>query len=195
MDVEELLNYKPTQNLDDDDLGKSNSQRKAKKRKIEDLINDVPDAPDTSFDEMALKRLLLNFERKVLRNQEMRIKFADNPTKFMDSEVELFDIMQEMHVLATQPELYHFIVELNIVPTLLGLLSHENTDVSCAVVGLLQELTDLDDIQEMDDVAVLMDALINGQIIAQLVSNMERLDETVKEEAEGVYNSLGKKYH
>jgi beta-catenin-like protein 1 len=55
----------------------------------------------------------------------------------------------------------------------------------------LQELSDLDDVQELNDVSLLLEALINGQVIALLVTNMERLDETVKEEAEGVYNSLG----
>ena len=45
----------------------------------------------------------------------------------MESEVELNDIIQEMHVIATVPNLYHIIIELNAVRSLLGLLSHENT--------------------------------------------------------------------
>ena len=32
---------------------------------------------------------------------------------------------------------------------------------------------------------------VDGQVIAVLVQNMERLDESVKEESEGVHNSLG----
>ena len=32
---------------------------------------------------------------------------------------------------------------------------------------------------------------LEGQVIALLVQNMERLDETVKEESEGVFNTLG----
>lgn len=194
MDVEELLNYKPSRSLEDDENTENFERaRKQRRRKLGDtnIDIDLAAAPQTTFDEPALKRLLLQFERKVLKNQELRIKFAGNPTKFMDSEVELFDVIKEMHVLSTHTEYYHIIVELNVVSSLLGLLSHENTDISCAVVGLLQELSDLDGVEEISDVAVLLDALINGQIVAQLVSNMERLDETVKEEAEGIYNSLG----
>lgn len=195
MDVEELLCYTPSQTADDEEYDQQNNTnaKKAKRRKLnEELDQSInADSVESELDETALKRLLLQFERKVLKNQEMRIKFADNPTKFMDSEMELFDTIQEMHVLSTQPELYHIIVNLNIIPTLLGLLSHENTDISCAVVSLLQELSDLDDVQELNDVSLLLEALINGQVIALLVTNMERLDETVKEEAEGVYNSLG----
>jgi beta-catenin-like protein 1 len=195
MDVEELLSYTPSQTADDEEYDQQNNTnaKKAKRRKLNEELDQSINAEsvESELDETALKRLLLQFERKVLKNQEMRIKFGDNPTKFMDSEMELFDTIQEMHVLSTQPELYHIIVNLNIIPTLLGLLSHENTDISCAVVSLLQELSDLDDVQELNDVSLLLEALINGQVIALLVTNMERLDETVKEEAEGVYNSLG----
>lgn len=194
MDVGELLTYQPSSSLDEADEQNEAGGRRAKRRKVGDELADIDldnlgEGPPP-LDEAALKRLLLQFERKVLKNQELRVKFADNPTKFMDSEVELFDCIQEMHVLSTQPELYRIIVEMNIVQTMLGLLSHENTDVACSIAGLLQELSDLDNVDEMEDVSVLLEALIDGQIVAQLVSNIERLDETVKEEAEGVYNSL-----
>lgn len=189
MNVSELLNYEPTGTIRDP------SEPPAKRAKeIGDGVTidlDLSAAAVPALDETALKRLIAQFERRVLKNQELRVKFNDNPTKFMDSEMELFEVVQELHVLTTQPELYRILVDQNVVPTLLGLLSHENADISCAVVSLLQELSDLDDVTEMDQVGVLLDALIDGQIIAQLVSNMERLDESVKEEAEGVYNSLG----
>ena len=47
----------------------------------------------------------------------------------MEAELDLNDIIQEMHVVATMPDLYHLLVELNAVHSLLGLLSHENTDI------------------------------------------------------------------
>lgn len=47
----------------------------------------------------------------------------------MESELDLNDIIQEMHVIATIPDLYHLLVELNAVQSLLGLLGHENTDI------------------------------------------------------------------
>ncbi|KAL3230317.1 hypothetical protein MRX96_023376, partial [Rhipicephalus microplus] len=143
------------------------------------------------LDDTNLKKLILNFEKRVLKNQELRIKYPDLPEKFMDSEVELNDILQEMHIVATQPELYPILVELNAVQSILGLLAHENTDISIAAVDLLQELTDVDSLHESQEGAdMLIDALIDGQIVAQLVQNLERLDEAVKEEAEGVHNTL-----
>lgn len=38
-------------------------------------------------DENSIKRMVLVFEKRALRNREMRIKFPDNPEKFMESEV------------------------------------------------------------------------------------------------------------
>lgn len=39
------------------------------------------------IDESCIKRMALIFEKRALRNREMRIKFPDNPEKFMESEV------------------------------------------------------------------------------------------------------------
>ena len=41
-------------------------------------------------------------------------------------------------------------------------------------------------------VSVVFHVQLGGQITAMLVQNMERLDETVKEESDGVHNTLGK---
>lgn len=78
------------------------------------------------------------FEKRTLKNQEMRIKFPDNPEKFMESELELHEAIHELHVVATVPDLYPVLVQLNAIPSLLELLSHENTDISVGIVDLLQ---------------------------------------------------------
>ena len=66
-------------------------------------------------------------------------------------------------------------------------------DIAIAVVDLIQELTDVDTLNESEEGAsALIDALVDGQVIALLVQNLERLDETVKEEADGVHNTLGR---
>lgn len=90
------------------------------------------------LDDTALKKLTLLFEKRTLKNQEMRIKFPDNPEKFMESEVELHEAIQELHVVATVPDLYPVLVQVNAINSLLELLSHENTDIAVAVVDLLQ---------------------------------------------------------
>ncbi|CAK8697603.1 unnamed protein product [Clavelina lepadiformis] len=143
------------------------------------------------YDDQRVKKLILTFEKKVFRNQEMRIKFPDNPEKFMESELDLNDVISEMKTLATMPEQYHYLVELRAINSLLTLLNHANSDISIAVIDLLQELTDVDTMTENEEGAeVLIDALTDGQAGALIVQNLERLDESVKEEATGVHNSL-----
>lgn len=155
-----------------------------------DVVMDTSAEAPAPLDDVSLKRMILQFERKVLKNQEYRIKYADDALKFMETEVELFEIIQQMQVISTQPELYHVLLELNVLTTLLGLLVHENTDIACAVVSLLQEVCEIDDDDDYDKISPLLDFLIESQLVHLLVSNMQRLDETVKEESEGVFNSL-----
>ncbi|XP_037718967.1 beta-catenin-like protein 1 [Drosophila subpulchrella] len=143
------------------------------------------------LDEQSLKKLILVFEKRNLKNQEMRIKFADSPEKFMDSEVELHTVIQELKGVATVPDLYPLLVELHGLHSLLELLSHQNTDIAVAVVDLLQEVTDVDILGESQEGAEsLIEALRKEQIFALLVQNLERLNEQVKEEADGVHNTL-----
>jgi hypothetical protein len=46
-------------------------------------------------------------------------------TKFVSD----YEVIQEMHVIATAPDLYHILVDINTVQSLLQLLAHENTDI------------------------------------------------------------------
>ena len=109
----------------------------------------------------------------------------------MDSEIELHESIQELHALATDSELYSLAVELTLPSILLGLLAHENADISCAVIDLLQEITDADTITENEDATVtFLDALLDQQAISLLTQNLDRLDESNKDEADGVHNTL-----
>lgn len=143
------------------------------------------------LDEAGIKKIILNFEKRILKNREMRIKFPDAPEKFMESELELHEVLQEMRVLATAPDFYPLLVKLNVISSLLELLSHDNTDIAVATVELLQELSDVDILNESEEGAeALIASLLEHQVIALLIQNLDRLDETVKEEAEGVHNTL-----
>lgn len=121
----------------------------------------------------------------------MRIKFPDSPDKFMESELELHETLQEMRVLSTAPDYYPLLVKLQVIPSLLELLAHDNSDIAVVTIELLQELTDVDILNESEEGAeALLDSLMEHQVIALLVQNLDRLDESVKEEADGVHNTL-----
>ena len=57
--------------------------------------------------------------------------------------------------------------------------------------ALVQELTDVDTMNESEEGSeALLAALVKHQVCSLLVTNLERMDEAVKEESEGVHNTL-----
>lgn len=81
-------------------------------------------------------------------NLEMRMKYADQPQKFMESEVDLDEEVQRLLVVAGSPELYPDFVKSGAVENLMALLSHDNTDIAADVLELFQQLTDADVIED-----------------------------------------------
>lgn len=155
------------------------------------MDDDDDDDDEEVIDAGAIKRMLLSFEKKVLKNQEMRVKFPDMPDKFMESELELNDEVQKLHVMATTPEYYPILVETSTIQTILGLLSHDNSDISIAIIDLLQELSDEEAMTDSEEeLEGLVDALLTEGVVALLVQNLERLDEKVREDYDGVHNIL-----
>ena len=76
----------------------------------------------TSLDETSMKRMVLSIEKRINENMQLRTKYGDKPERFMDSELELYQELKRLHVLATAPELYPTFVRTRCVPSLLGLL-------------------------------------------------------------------------
>ncbi|KAI6241435.1 DUF1716 domain-containing protein [Aphelenchoides fujianensis] len=141
-------------------------------------------AADDVLDEAGVKRLSNHLEKKATKNQELRIKFADEPQKFLESE--------DMHALTAQVELYPALVKFGTVQLLLQLLAHENADIVAVVCNLLQELTDLDAMYENEDSAAdLIDELMRSRVIETIVQQgLQRLNEEDKDEADAVHNLL-----
>ncbi|KAL3676980.1 hypothetical protein R1sor_026928 [Riccia sorocarpa] len=143
------------------------------------------------IDVRGLKKIVLGFERKLRDNLEARMKYMDQPDKFVESEVDLDDEIKKMHALAAAPDLYPELVRLNAVPSILGLLSHENTDIATGVVDLLNDLTDEDVIGESDEPAlVLVDAMIENNALELVIQNLARLDEADSDEGAAVFKTL-----
>jgi len=139
---------------------------------------------------LSLKQLLLSFERKISKNQKMRVKYADTPASFMESEIELHAEIQELYAIAASPELYHIVVQNNTVNSILGMITHENTDISIASIGLVQELTEPDTVLEDETAIQLIDAFLEGQGLELIVQNLSRLDESSDEDAQGIHNTM-----
>jgi beta-catenin-like protein 1 len=206
MDISDLLSFKPEtipkRKQDDDEEGEGKSQKTAmasKRPKIDEKIlelieaaNDEDDDDSEILDEIGLKKLSLVFEKRVLHNQKMRLKYPEDATRFMDSEIDLHDAIKKMQAVATVPDLYPLLVSLSVVASMLELLSHPNTDISAAIIEIIMELTDVDILHESTEGAeTLIDCLQEQSITKLLVTNcLERLDESVKEESDAVHNTF-----
>ncbi|KAL6345683.1 hypothetical protein AAG906_017419 [Vitis piasezkii] len=175
--------------------------RSALKRKRDDAIEpfDNGNAATATTDASSVDLSLLEaveksqttVERRLRDNIEARLKYPDQPDKFADSEIELHEEIQRLKTLAGGPELYPDLVNLNVIPSILGLLSHDNSDIAVDVVGLLQDLTDEDVLEDNDEPArVLVDALIENNVLELLVQNLTRLSEFDPDEMAAVYATL-----
>lgn len=197
----------------------ANASNRASKRKFEDIVSPPPAAASSNgfndksningidlslleaveksqtsvevLDLKALKKLVLAFERRLKDNIEARLKYPNQPDRFADSEIELHEELQKLKVLAGAPELYPDLVNLNVVPSIVDLLNHDNTDIAIDVVQLLQDLTDEDVLEDNDEPArVLVDSLVENSVLELLVQNLHRLSDSDPDEMAAVYNTL-----
>jgi len=88
--------------------------------------------------------MILKFEKAINKNQEMRVRYADQPEKFMESEADLDEEIKNLLTLTEAPQMYPEFVNLGSVASLMSLLSHENTDIAIDTIDLINELTDED---------------------------------------------------
>ena len=80
----------------------------------------------------------------------------------MTSEVDLYDEVKKLYPIAANPELYPEFIRIEAHISLLGLLTHENPDIVCDVIGLLKELTGTpEESREEQTVDLLVDALVS----------------------------------
>lgn len=157
---------------------------------LEELEKTQPTS-ETTIDIKTLKKLVLSFERKLKDNIAARLKYPDQPEKFADSEIELHDEIEKLKILAGAPELYPELVNLNTIPSLLDLLTHDNTDIAIDVVNLLQDLTDEDVLDENNEsVQILVDCLVENNVLESLVQNLLRLNESDSDEVSAVFGTL-----
>ncbi|CAN4078446.1 unnamed protein product [Withania somnifera] len=143
------------------------------------------------LDIKTVKKIVLAFERRLKENIAARLKYPDQPEKFADSEVELHEEIEKLKILAGGPEFYPELVNLGTVASITSLLNHENTDVAIDVVGLLQDLTDEDVLEDNDEPAqVLVDALIENNALELLVHLLGKISDSDPDESAAIYSIL-----
>ena len=97
---------------------------------------------EENYDVPWVRKLALNFEKKVNKNASLRAKYEDDPTKFMESEGDLDEGIKALSILSEHPELYEEFAKSTAASKLVELLAHENTDIAIAAIEMISELTD-----------------------------------------------------
>lgn len=147
----------------------------------------------TAIDDRTLRRMVGALEKRVNANLQLRLKYPDQPEKFMESEVDLDAELKGLQSLATSPEFYPTLIRLDAVPLLLGLLAHENTSITRDVVLLLSELLDGDSVEDrLQEALALTNALVENKVTSLLSSVLSRCSNELgdQEEADCVYHTL-----
>jgi beta-catenin-like protein 1 len=145
---------------------------------------------DEKYDGPWLRKLCLNFEKRVNKNTSLRAKYENDPTKFMESEGDLDESIKSLSTLSEHAELYEEFAKNTAAAKLVELLAHENTDIAIAAIEMISELTDEDVAGEQEQWDVLVAAFLEADLLSLLISNFSRFDESDSADASGVYHSL-----
>ncbi|KRY38892.1 Beta-catenin-like protein 1, partial [Trichinella spiralis] len=166
----------------DEENGESN------RRRLDHSYETVGDGLLEPLSESYVRRLIFNFEKMAAKNQEMRIKYPDDPTKLTDSDMELNVAIGELQLLSDAPHFYALFVRLNTVSSLCQLLLHPNSDIGVAVADLFYEMIEIE--TEPQYLKILIDALMDAQAPECLLTNLKRLNENNREDAISVYSTI-----
>ncbi|KAI9983615.1 hypothetical protein PInf_007680 [Phytophthora infestans] len=170
--------------------------READAAKISAIVDGAEAQEGDALDARALKSMANSLKKHVRRNALAREKHADDPTKFLESELALDSELTRWKQVAAKPELFAVMIELQVPRVLLGIFAHENLDIRLAVLSLLGELTDVDDAAtSLEPARLLTKHLMDEKLLPLLVSNLYQLAAAVEntqaeEETTGIYNSL-----
>ena len=145
------------------------------------------------LDAKGTRRLIAALNKKFKDNMELRLKHSDQPEKFLESELELYESLKSLNQVAGSPELYPILAESDgCIPTLLSCLSHDNSDISMDAVEVLAELTGGDAVEEyLDEYKQLVDVMLEHNVLELLFVRLTSLNEKAGEdEAKAVFNCL-----
>jgi beta-catenin-like protein 1 len=120
------------------------------------------------LDSKGVKRMLLAVQKKFKRNQQLRVKYADLPHKFMESELDLDSEVRRLAEIAASPEVYGAFAEHGGPELVVQLVGHENADMVADVLSSLAEITDPDTLVETEDAENIVPALLKAGLLPQV---------------------------
>ncbi|PVU96605.1 hypothetical protein BB561_001071 [Smittium simulii] len=91
------------------------------------------------------KKSILRLEKAISKNVELRLRYPDQPEKFIDSEADLDEAILDLQHFSMQPTLaFPVLFALGSLESIVNLLTHENKDIVIDVIQVISEWTDED---------------------------------------------------
>ncbi|CBZ49571.1 hypothetical protein NCLIV_000690 [Neospora caninum Liverpool] len=141
--------------------------------------------------EANLRRAVAQLEKRIKKNQQDRIRHAEDPEKWIKSEVDLDEEIKRWKQLAAEPGLYPLFIETRGLELLLSLLNHSNQDIQLEVLDVLAEFTDADTLAECENPQDILNKLIEHQLPELTVDTLQRInEENGEDEQRGVSHCL-----
>lgn len=143
-----------------------------------------------------IKNSSISLSKCIEKNAMSRIKYPKKPEKFMETELALNDELESLKSVAASMDMYPNLVKTGIVKDILGLMTHDNTDISQAVISLLNEWMDVNLLvseginENADHMRILVSEFLGHFGIESIIGNMGRFDQSQEEEASGIDDTL-----
>ena len=123
----------------------TNLDRTDEKEKQEMLKKLAESSAKSTFNSKVMKTQINTLKRCMIDNEQQRTAFADQPERFMESELQLDTAIKDLTIVSEHTELYSEFANSDALRSLSELLHHENVDIVLDVITLLKALyTELD---------------------------------------------------
>lgn len=172
------------------------SEEELEERRQELLAKaEIQSGETNELDDAAARKILALFEKRLKTNQQLRIKYAAKPEKFMSSEMDLFGLIQDLRMFATKPDLYELLWDESVsggmsLSNLISLTSHENSDIAAGIIETLFELIDQEEEEYEPILERLVEKYMEFDVLSVAVATLKRMDESKQEEQDAAYTCL-----
>jgi len=162
---------------------------------IEDLEKKAEGSSILELSKKGVQAASKSLENLYQQNIQKRTEHPTEPGQYMESELALYEQLVALQALATDTQVYGYIENSNLMPTLIQLLEHENTDICASVVSLLLEWIDPSLVVEDPEVLPLLKkfAAVAMEGWETIVLNLQRYqtdEESNDSNLKGVENTL-----
>jgi hypothetical protein len=149
------------------------------KDQIDNLLNETENFQYVEFNKTILKELLTNISSNLEKDLENRKLYKTNYEKYISIEEQLNDDLSILQRLAAYPKLILDFIELNGVEILCKILNHPNIDIVNRSINLIQEITEGDFLNEIEDPKSFLELFLNNNLFELLVDNLFKIENEI----------------